>query len=71
MHGDFEILGWKHLAGSNEQPELYLELRERLRPVVLGLIVVKSYLELMQKSLSHSFEPLICWQGSQGTISAL
>ena len=71
MHGDFEVLGSEHLGGSYLQPELDLELRERLRLVVLGLIVVKSYLELMQKSLSHSFEPLICWQGSQGTISAL
>ena len=71
MHGDFEVLGWKHLGGSNEQTELDLKLRERLRLVVLGLIVVKSYVELMQKSLSHSFEPLIFWQGSQGTISEL
>ena len=71
MHGDFEVLGWKHLAGFNEPPELDLELRERLRLAVLGLIVAKSYPQLMQKSLSHILEPLICWQGSQGTISAL
>ena len=51
--------------------ELDLELRERLRLVVLGLIVAKSYPQLMQKSLDHIFEPLICWQGSQGTISTL
>ena len=71
MHGDFEFLDSEHLGGSYCGSELDLELRERLRPVVLGLIVVKSYPELMQKSLSHSFEPLIGWQGSQGTISAL
>ena len=65
MHGDLEVLGSEHLGGSYLQSELDLELRERLRLVVLGLIVVKSYVELMQKSLSHSFEPLICWQGSQ------
>ena len=71
MHGDFEILGWKHLGGSYAGAELDLELRERLRPVVLGLIVAKSYPELMQKSLNHISEPLMCWQGSQGTISTL
>ena len=43
--------------------ELDLELRERLRLVVLGLIVAKSYPQRMQKSLDHIFEPLICWQG--------
>ena len=43
--------------------ELDLELRERLRLVVLGLIVAKSYPQLMQKRLDHIFEPLICWQG--------
>ena len=71
MHGDFEVLGSEHLGGSYLQSELDLELRERLRLVVLGLIVAKSYPELMQKSLNHISEPLICWQGSQGTISAL
>ena len=71
MHGDLEVLGSEHLGGSFEQSELDLELRDRLRLVVLGLIVVKSCPDMMQKSLDHSLEPLICWQGSQGTISAL
>ena len=71
MHGDFEVLDSEHLGGSYYQAELDLELGERLRLVVLGLIVAKSYPQLMQKSLDHTFEPLICWQGSQGTISTL
>jgi len=29
MHGDFEVLGWKHLAGSFLAPELDQLLRER------------------------------------------
>ena len=43
--------------------ELDLELRERLRLVVLGLIVAKSYPDLIHSSLGHIFEPLMCWQG--------
>ena len=71
MHGDLEVSGWKHLAGFFPVPELDLKLGERLRLVVLDLIVAKSCGNLLQKSLGHIFEPLICWQGSQGTISTL
>ena len=71
MHGDFEVLGSEHLGGSYMVGELDLKLRERLRLVVLDLIGAKSYPDMLQKSLSHISEPLICWQGSQGTISAL
>ena len=71
MHGDFEVLDSEHLGGSYYQGELDLKLGERLRLVVLGLIVAKPCPDLMQKSLVHICEPLICWQGSQGTISTL
>ena len=71
MHGDFEVLDSEHLGGSYYQGELDLKLGERLRLVVLDLIGAKSCGNLLQKSLVHIFEPLICWQGSQGTISAL
>ena len=71
MHGDFEVLDSEHLGGSYYQGELDLKLGERLRLVVLDLIVAKSCGNLLQKSLGHIFEPLICWQGSQGTISTL
>ena len=71
MHGDFEVLGSEHLGRTFLEGELDLELRERLGLVVLGLIVAKSYPQLMQKSLIHILEPFIRWQGSQGTISAL
>ena len=40
MHGDFEFLGSEHLGGSYLQPELDLELRERLRLAALGLIAL-------------------------------
>ena len=63
MHGDLEVSGWKHLAGFFPVPELDLKLRERLRLVVLGLIVAKSYPDLIHSSLGHIFEPLMCWQG--------
>ena len=36
MHGDFEVLGSEHLGGFIHGPGLDLELRERLRLVVLG-----------------------------------
>ena len=71
MHGDFEVLDSEHLGGSYCRAELDLKLGERLRLVVLGFIVPKSCPDLMQKSLGHIFEPLICWRGSQGTISTL
>ena len=71
MHGDFEVLDSEHLGGSYYQGELDLKLGERLRLVVLDLIVAKSYVDLMQKRKDHIFEPLIRWQGSQGTISTL
>ena len=71
MHGNFDILGSEHLGGFIVGGELDLELRERLRLAVLGLIGAKSYPDMLQKSLSHICEPLICWQGSRGTISAL
>ena len=53
MHGDFEVLDSEHLGGSYYQGELDLKLRERLRLVVLDLIVAKSYPYLLQKSLGH------------------
>ena len=71
MHGNFDILGSEHLGRTYLLGELDLKLRERLRLAVLDSIGAKSYPDLLQKSLSHIFEPLICWQGSQGTISAL
>ena len=71
MHGDFEVLDSEHLGGSYCRAELDLKLGERLRLVVLDLIVAKSCPQLMQKRMDHIFEPLICWQGSQGTISTL
>ena len=49
MHGDFEILGSEHLGGSNDRPELDLELRERLRLVVLGLIGLYQCPKLLEK----------------------
>ena len=63
MHGDFEVLDSEHLGGSYYQGELDLKLRERLRLVVLGLIVAKSYPDQLHSSLGHIFEPLMCWQG--------
>ena len=53
MHGDFEILGWKHLAGSPAGAELDLELRERLRLVVLGLIGLYQCPKILEKSWNH------------------
>ena len=53
MHGDFEILGSEHLGGSNDRPELDLELRERLRLVVLGLIGLYQCPEILEKSWNH------------------
>ena len=49
MHGDFEILGSEHLGGSNDRPELDLELRERLRLVVLGLIGLYQCPKLLER----------------------
>ena len=63
MHGDLEVSGWKHLGGFFPAPELDLKLRERLRLVVLGLIVAKPYPDQLHSSLGHIFEPLMCWQG--------
>ena len=54
MHGDFEVLGWKHLAECLSGAELDLKLRERLRLAVLGLIGAKSYPDMLQKSLNIS-----------------
>ena len=71
MYDDFDILGSEHLGGSQYEPELDLELRERLRLAVLGLNGLYSCPHPVQKSLLHIFEPLIGWQGSRGTISEL
>ena len=43
--------------------ELDLELRERLRLVVLGKIGPNSCPDQIHSSLGHIFEPLMCWQG--------
>ena len=53
MHGDFEILGSEHLGGSNAVAELDLELRQRLRLVVLGLIGLYQCPELLEKGWNH------------------
>ena len=49
MHGDLEVLGSEHLGGSIPVPELDLELRERLRLVVLGLIGLYQCPKLLEK----------------------
>ena len=54
MHGDFEILGWKHLAGSNAVAELDQFFQRGLRLVVLGFYVAKSLPDTLQKSLKIS-----------------
>ena len=53
MHGDFEVLGSEHLGGSYVEGELDLELRERLRLVVLGLIGLHQCPKLLEKSWNH------------------
>ena len=53
MHGDFELLGSEHLGGSYMEGELDLELRERLRLVVLGLIGLYQCPKILEKSWNH------------------
>ena len=53
MHGDLEVLGSEHLGGSIYVPELDLELRERLRLVVLGLIGLYQCPKSLENSWNH------------------
>ena len=53
MHGDFEVLGSEHLGGSYMEGELDLELRERLRLVVLGLIGLYQCPKILEKRWNH------------------